>query len=1154
MKKSLYLFTCILFFGIANAQNPGDTIVVKAFKYGSSTRDTLINFPGNNLSFEKIIMKYNMRCKNGLISNQTQPNQGCGEWDYSCNTFIVDSTRIEQNANIAPSHVISNFTGTVFPYSNTPIYDYYNFLHTNVSLNSVVSETATAIGTGNTAASDILKSNERSGKTQILVTAVELSGAGFTAGNIDAILLNVANAGGGVNFFRVDMQHSVASILTNTALVLTGFTNVYNHNYSFVAGNNRIQFHTPFVWNGTDNVLIQLSFTNTNPSSPIVFNGHNSPANPCLYARNNYALDLSSNGHVVLNASALSAITTEITISFWAYGDANLLPTNTSLLYGWGSNASQRNLNLHHPWSNSNMYFDCGYSAGNYDRINKVATAAEMGGQWNHWAFTKNTATGVMNMYLNGALWHTGTAKTKPIVLLNLILGKDNAYLNNYKGKVNELCIFNKALAQADIQSWMNRSVDASHPFFANLLSYFKLNEGSGATVTDAQNAQTSPGTNLRWTYDRGLQLSRMFQSSTVRPNISFLRGTYSMSTNTVVVKDSVVRPANVIESYSITNNAAAVPMAHDVVSLVTTTTAYSAAPIKIYDGDTGALTGTLAAVPQGTITITNLNYIRRYPYYNEIMSFVTPYGKGLDMGLKGKSWYYDVSDFAPLLQGPKRLVMAMGGEFQEQMDIDFWFIVGTPPRTVLNFNQLWQGAYRDGGAGINSVVNDTRFPVQSVATQSNAQQFKLRSTITGHGAEGEFHQNGGTITHFFNVNGGPSEFSWPITEECAFNVIYPQGGTWVYDRQGWCPGQSSLTKEFDLTPHITPGSTVTLDYFCASPPFPAGDYRYLVAHQLVSYGGPNHALDAAIVDVKSPSTKAAYSRKNPICNSPVIVVRNTGSTVINDLEIHYWVNNAAVKQIFTWAGTLNFMDTVSIELPKQNLWLYDVQPTNNNFKAEIVKVNFANDQYVHNNTYTSPFVIPETIPSLFSVEFRTNNLPASNTYRIYDENGNVVGQSNFTAANTTYLDNYELNGCYTMVVDDSGHDGLSWWANTGQGSGFVRLKNASAQIIKTFNADFGGGFQFSFTTDSPLSIEKQGSLSASINVYPNPARERFVVEGNLDGAEMRLVDVLGREVEVPSTTSNDKTEFNTSNLKAGLYFIQITKGEDKAVKKIVVQ
>lgn len=1153
MKKTLFLL-CALFASMAYAQNPGDTLVVKAFKYGSSTRDTLIQFPGNNLSFEKIILKYNMRCKNGLVSNSNNTNLGCGEWDYSCNTFIVDSTRIEYNTATHPSHIISNFSGTVFPYSNTALYDYYNFLHTQVSLGSVISETAHAIGTGSTPVPEVLKADEHSGKTQMLILASELTAAGFGPGNIDALMLNVSNAGGSVNFFRVDLQHSAAGVLSNSAPVLSGFTNVFNQNFSFVNGNNRIQFHTPFVWNGTDNVLIQFSFTNTNPSTPIVFTGHNSAANPCLIARNNYALDLSHAGHVQLNASALSAISTEITISFWAYGDANLLPANTSLLYGWGSNSSQRNLNLHLPWSNSNMYFDCGYGSGNYDRINKVATAAEIAGQWNHWAFTKNTASGVMNIYLNGQLWHTGTGKTKPISLLNLILGKDNALNNNYKGKINELSIWNKALSQSDIQNWMNRSLDNTHPFFANLLSYFRMNEGNGATITDSQNAQASAGTNLRWTYDRGLQLNRMFVESPLRPNLQVLRGTYSMSSNTVIVKDSVQRAANVIQQYSITSNATVVPMAHDVVTLASTLTAYSASPIRIYDGDSGALTGTLAAPAQGTITISTLNYIRRFPFYNEIMSFVTPYGIGLNMGPKGKTWYFDVSDFDPLLRGPKRLVMGMGGEYQEQMDIDFIFIVGTPPRNVLQFNQLWQGAYRDGGAGINSIVNDTRFPVQNLPSMANAQAFKMRSTVTGHGAEGEFSQNGGQVTHYINVNGGPNEFSWTLTEECSFNVIYPQGGTWVYDRQGWCPGQASLLKEFDLTPHITPGSTLSLDYSTSSPQYPNGDYRYLAAHQLVSYGGANHSLDAAIVDVKAPSDKVLYSRKNPVCNNPVIVVRNTGSSPITDLQINYWVNNASVKQIHSWSGTLNYMDTVSIELPKNDLWFYDMTASGNVFHAEIVKVNFTSDQYSYNNQYHSPFILPEMIPGLFTVEFRTNNLPTHNTYKIVDENGNIVGQSNFTAANTTYLDNYDLNGCYSLVVEDLGQDGLSWWANSSQGTGYVRLKNASGQIIKTFNADFGGGFQYNFTTNSVLSFEQKESLSAHINVYPNPASGKVTLQGEIRDAGIRWTDLLGRQVTVEGEAKGDGMEFNISELKPGIYFISIEKGGDKAVKKVVVQ
>jgi len=56
---------------------------------------------------------------------------------------------------------------------------------------------------------------------------------------------------------------------------------------------------------------------------------------------------------------------------------------------------------------------------------------------------------------------------------------------------------------------------------------------------------------------------------------------------------------------------------------------------------------------------------------------------------------------FYTLLRGPKRLLMTMGGEYQEQMDLDFWFIVGTPPRNVLEFKQLWQGGARWGSVGI---------------------------------------------------------------------------------------------------------------------------------------------------------------------------------------------------------------------------------------------------------------------------------------------------------------------------------------------------------------------------------------------------------------------------------------------------------------------
>ena len=101
MKKLIILLIISVFYVSANAQVAGDTIVVQSYdyshnNYGSGNKDTMVNFPNDpNLTFEKIIMKYNMRCKGGAVGSQVPPGgtTGCGKWDYSCSTYIVDSTK-----------------------------------------------------------------------------------------------------------------------------------------------------------------------------------------------------------------------------------------------------------------------------------------------------------------------------------------------------------------------------------------------------------------------------------------------------------------------------------------------------------------------------------------------------------------------------------------------------------------------------------------------------------------------------------------------------------------------------------------------------------------------------------------------------------------------------------------------------------------------------------------------------------------------------------------------------------------------------------------------------------------------------------------------------------------------------------------------------
>lgn len=116
-------------------------------------------------------------------------------------------------------------------------------------------------------------------------------------------MLHVANTGGAANFFNLAIQQTTLTALNSTSLTLTGFTNVFNNTYTFVNGKNRIQFHTPFNWNGTDNLLLEYSFTNSTPSTPIVLNGITTSSVYALYANNNYAVNLSGSGHVNINSS-----------------------------------------------------------------------------------------------------------------------------------------------------------------------------------------------------------------------------------------------------------------------------------------------------------------------------------------------------------------------------------------------------------------------------------------------------------------------------------------------------------------------------------------------------------------------------------------------------------------------------------------------------------------------------------------------------------------------------------------------------------------------------------------------------------------------------------------------------------------------------------
>jgi hypothetical protein len=1147
MKKLILLITVLLPI-LAFSQSPGDTIVIPTFNYSQTNstngRDSMILFPDGSLSYEKIILSYNMRCKDGNVSVPGNTNYGCGEWDYSCNTYITDSSRVDSVLNFQSSHLISHFSGETYEYVESPTFNYYQYLQKEVQLNSINSESQSLVGTGSLSLNNVIKSDEYSGKSQFLISQSELSSAGLAPGEIDGITIKALNISN-VSFFKVRLKHTESLVLDNASLILDGFTEVYFADYTFNPGENRIQFYTPFDWDGISNIIIEFSFTNDEPENQLLIEGSETGQNMGVFANNGTHI-INDMGYTEVPTGPFTTISEQITVSFWCFGSPEFLPAATSIVSGVDED-NNRNLNIHLPWSNSIMYFDCGYESGGYNRIEKAATSEEIAGKWNHWAFTKNATAGEMKIYLNGELWHSGTGLTKPINIQELVIGDISSGDRHYFGKIDEFRIWNAELNQSTIQEWMNLNVENTHPNYNNLVAYYKYDEGIGTSAFDSsvffETAEIHDY--VIWEKERGNDLSREFSLTTQRPNITFVQGDYDITITETIATVSVENIANVVTEYEIIPKYGT--MEHDSINEVFTDLFWQSGYEYIFDPE-GILIDSIEIIPTGTIELGELTYYKRYPSIFEIMSFVTPYGIYLDLGMEGKTWNFDITDYAPFLKGWKRLTMERGGQRQEDMDIKFLFIVGTPPRDVLDINHIW----RPASSGYQSIMADRTFEARDVYMHPDGDAFKIRSVITGHGQQGEFTPR----WHNIDIDGDEVEFEWQVWTECSTIPIYPQGGTWLYDRAGWCPGDPSDLYEYDITEYVTPGQMHNIDYTVT---WGTGTSNYLISKQLVAYGPPNFDLDAAVINIKKPNAEiASWERFNPACSYPVIVIQNTGNTVLTDLDIEYYVEGGEILT-YEWNGSLGFLETEEIELdiPNYTFWM----GTDDQFNVIVSNPNGSTDEYPYNNFYSIEFANVDlyNVDHTFTIECKTNGQGYQTSYSLTDLEGNVILEMDNLENNTIYTNDVDLElGCYQLRIDDSGDNGLYYWHTPGFGSGYFRLKYSDGTMLENFEPEFGRFAIYEFGVISMTGNEELKEGNTVVSVYPNPTADQINFnilgfKGNTADFEVynaSMVKVLEDQFFV---STEDFTEsISLHGLPVGIYFLRMEINEQLVLKKIV--
>ncbi|MCB0615260.1 MAG: T9SS type A sorting domain-containing protein, partial [Phaeodactylibacter sp.] len=308
-------------------------------------------------------------------------------------------------------------------------------------------------------------------------------------------------------------------------------------------------------------------------------------------------------------------------------------------------------------------------------------------------------------------------------------------------------------------------------------------------------------------------------------------------------------------------------------------------------------------------------------------------------------------------------------------------------------------------------------------------------------------------------------------------------------------------------------------------------------------------------------------ARLNPACNRPMVVVKNTGATIITSLVLEYRLQGGPALN-YEWTGSLSFLDTAIVELPSPGMDFWNTVEEVGVFQVNILEVNGQADAYSPNNTAYSEF----TKPILFEVErlqfhFRTNLRASENRYTFRNAVGEVVLSRDNMQNSTLYVDDIDLPpGCYTLHIEDDAGDGLYYWywdaigdiRGNGQAS-FKRYFNEVIQLpLRSFESEFGSSITFDFIM--PMTVGNEHlTQPRRFSAYPNPTPGEVVVE--MEGflaqeLQLQVLSLTGQVLQDQRFRHDGQTvrhQLDMEGYPQGMYIIRL-QGKDGVWAREIVK
>ena len=495
-----------------------------------------------------------------------------------------------------------------------------------------------------------------------------------------------------------------------------------------------------------------------------------------------------------------------------------------------------------------------------------------------------------------------------------------------------------------------------------------------------------------------------------------------------------------------------------------------------------------------------------------ELGRIITPYG-----GFYGSNWQFtwqaDVTDFSLYLRDSVEVNFIHSGYEPNndrgwKLSLEFEIIKGAPAASPLSITEIYNKRFEYGNE--ENPIEQSLLSVNFSALE-NAAFARLRVIQTGHGMDRPDNCSEFCDKYREFWYDGKLLQKKQMWMKCGDNPVFPQAGTWIFDRANWCPGHLMQPETFDL--QIIPGSNHAIHFVME--PYTAtyiNQGAQVISAYVIQYGEPTNTNDVAVEDIIVPSDKDIYSRKNPSASNAVIIVRNLGKDDVKTMAISYGTQGFQQKNL-QWEGSISFNQTDTITLPG----MIDSKAGINNYLVTIENPNGKPDQYPQDNTMTTRFTPAPVHDSGLVFYLLTNTQPEHNSWQLFNSDGEVVKErvKGSLAAGTRYLDTLSLaKGAYSLVLTDTAGDGLEFWFNAKGGRGEARLLDGNNNLIKAFEPDCGSGWTYHFMVgDKPDPIDP---TTRSISVYPARTSESTTLTYFANTASdvvIRLITDPGNEI-----------------------------------------